>query len=772
MPPHFNDTARRAMVGPTAEFSGVPIEYPPSIAITWSGTPLGDAGDLTRSRGNWGNLPANGDTPELICNFDEPTDPTTWPRASLNQTERLQLSEIVTSMASLAALLRPEDAPTEQEFMVLAEQALYAGSQSFGERQALEWAGGYVIPEQQLLKDSADFMRLKGDLQSLVRERWHSLGQEGLTIERANHAFSERNPHLPAVRDVATGVHVLLPPFFQPNSLANTLPKRTPTYERLAPVVNKAFWSSHVEIGAAFTLPLATLREVNAVFHVSAASWAPKEGKAEGRPITDASNGRTGTHVLNHNSVKVACEERWGAIDHPTIDTIVRMVLLAEERYPNDEILFWAMDIKGAYTQLRFRPEDVHLMAVNLSDDVVMFFIGGIFGWTGMPFSFDPISRAIRWELEQSAHGIANIYVDDILGASPARLVRDDLVGATRLLTNIFGEGGISTKKTRASRVGDAIGYTLNLKTRLVTIAKKNVLRALYGFMSVQAHTTIPFKTMEKLASWGSRYAGICLYLQPFTHTLFQALQRGRRGHNVFIPIRITPGEWRVILLFQAMLALTVLRARTYARSFDSFAVRANFPHGCTLMVFDASLTGAGMLVYSRSLGDLWSPVGGAIVSLRSLNFGTDSSNQNLAELIAATLAVRLAATLRLPLDNAYMGGDSVTALRWVETRRAHSAIATNAAIVFALQGIASGLHIADTGHILAENNWRCDTLSRDVPWSQFTEAAPEWKGIHPTTLEVTELLRACDPSTDWESSPGLWGLAQDEAWRVGVPSA
>jgi hypothetical protein len=77
------------------------------------------------------------------------------------------------------------------------------------------------------------------------------------------------------------------------------------------------------------------------------------------------------------------------------------------------------MDIRGAYTQLRFRPTDVSLMAVQLTGDRVMFFIGGIFGWTEMPFAFDPISRAIRWEVQREAWGYVDFYVDDILDASP-----------------------------------------------------------------------------------------------------------------------------------------------------------------------------------------------------------------------------------------------------------------------------------------------------------------------------------------------------------------
>jgi hypothetical protein len=494
--------------------------------------------------------------------------------------------------------------------MLLIEQAVCAGSQTFGEQQAIQWAGDFQLPTETIRRDVCDFRRLGGDLSALVRERTAARGETGFTRSRATATLNRRNPHLAAVLDVADGVEVHLPTVFVPNSLLSTLPPRTATYKKLSCAVDRAFWHSHMEEGAALTLPLAVLREANLTFHVSAASWAPKAGKAQGRPITDASNGRAGYSVLNHKSVKEACVKRWGDITHPTIDDIVRLVLAAERKYPGEVILLWAMDIRGAYTQLRFRPEDVALMAVDLAGDHIMFFLGGIFGWTGMPFAFDPLSRAIRWEMQREAWGFVDIYVDDLLGASPEGKVMDDLRGATHLLDGLFGPRGVATDKTRAGRVGDAIGYTLDLTRRLVTVARKNVLKALYGFMLLEEGVSIPFHSMEQLASWGSRYSHICLYLEPFTHSLFQALNRGRRGATVFIPIILNPCEWRVILLFRAMLALTVLRSRSYARSFDSFAHSDHFPVGCTLMVFDASLTGAGVLVYTRLRGDRWSPVG------------------------------------------------------------------------------------------------------------------------------------------------------------------
>ncbi len=98
-----------------------------------------------------------------------------------------------------------------------------------------------------------------------------------------------------------------------------------------------------------------------------------------------------------------------------------------------------------------------------------------------MPFAFGPISRAIRWEVQREAWGYVDIYVDDILDASPAsNKVQEDLRGTPHLVTGLFGARGISEQKTRAGRVGDTIGYTLDLKRRMVTVARKNVESTLW----------------------------------------------------------------------------------------------------------------------------------------------------------------------------------------------------------------------------------------------------------------------------------------------------
>ena len=56
------------------------------------------------------------------------------------------------------------------------------------------------------------------------------------------------------------------------------------------------------------------------------------------------------------------------------------------------------MDLKGAYTLLSLHRDSVHLFGMELSNNIIVFFLGGVFGWTGTPFAFQVLTRSILFE--------------------------------------------------------------------------------------------------------------------------------------------------------------------------------------------------------------------------------------------------------------------------------------------------------------------------------------------------------------------------------------
>jgi hypothetical protein len=106
-----------------------------------------------------------------------------------------------------------------------------------------------------------------------------------------------------------------------------------------------------------------------------------RKGKPSGRPLGDLSN--VDGAKINTDATAAAAAAYYGDIKHPTIDDIAVMVCdfwrAAKERNPLArwaDMRIWKMDLRGAYTLLSFRLEDVGLLAMLLSDDLIYLQMG------------------------------------------------------------------------------------------------------------------------------------------------------------------------------------------------------------------------------------------------------------------------------------------------------------------------------------------------------------------------------------------------------------
>ena len=220
-------------------------------------------------------------------------------------------------------------------------------------------------------------------------------------------------------------------------------------------------------------------------------------------------------------------------------------------------------------------------------------------------------------------------------------------------------------------------------------------------------------RTAQKLASWGSRYGKICRVMRPFCGAL-NRLIAGRTETNASSPVS---SEVRIaIKCWIAMLCLVRHQESRFTRSLDSFV--PTIP--TSIVEFDASLSGAGLIFYERANGTEASR-GVCAVDLTRLGFDSDSSFQNLAEFIGAILAVLRHTALGNAGCSIALRGDSVTALTWAITERPRGSIATNAAMIWTLLCVAADVHVTHTTHIPGADNESCDQLSRRGPNTRTT---------------------------------------------------
>ena len=189
---------------------------------------------------------------------------------------------------------------------------------------------------------------------------------------------------------LAAGFSLLTDPDFVPNGSGRWPGLSRMTRAAISPVTKMFHDGMHAN-GLAIYLRASAVRQFIPDACISAAGWATAPGKRKGR----------GNSPLNSWWVKEASDALWGRISLPTIGDHGRMILDFCDWLdcPWEDLRIWKKDLAGAFTLLSCDPGAVRHMAIEVDKDVVVFFLCGIFGWTGMPAAFNVVTRTILWEL-------------------------------------------------------------------------------------------------------------------------------------------------------------------------------------------------------------------------------------------------------------------------------------------------------------------------------------------------------------------------------------
>lgn len=662
----------------------------------------------------------------------------------------------VDAMGWALSVFATANAATNRQLADLLQEAADNSISTYDEASAREWADGYKFPEQYIRSDEMCLQAAHLSFVKMVERRLQRLSSGRLNLERIA-TLNASNPEIELLKDLAIGMRVHLPEGFIPNGSLPPSPLRA-TYVAVAPAVNKMLGDIRGQ-ELAFLLPLQLARENVPNLHFAKAHWTRKKGKPSGRPLGDLSF-VDGTPLNSPETAKAAADY-YGAIVHPTIEDIAVMVcdFWRKTKATNSKASFaslclWKMDLRGAYQLLSFRPQDVGMFGMMLTDNLVYFQIAGIFGWAGTPAAFQVITRAVSWELRDRLKSASIMYVDDIIGVGLEEDISADLAAARQVCTDLLGPTAVADDKTEYGRRIDVIGYTIDLDTQRIMIARKNHLTALHGFCSVDTSATalVNLRCSQRIASWASRYGKICRVMRPFCGALNRMMGR-RLNPHVSLPLSTEAAI--AIKCWRAIFCLVRYSETEFTRTLLSFApVQSGI-----IAEFDSSLQGAGLVWYSRSKGAEVA-VGVCAMELSFLGFGDDSSFQNLAEFIGAILAVAGQVAMGHRGQSVTLRGDSITALTWAITERTRGAIVTRAAMIWALLCVAADIHVQEVVHLPGAENKICDSLSRRCgvhPLSVKDHArAMGLSGADVLNLEansdVMELVELCKPASVMES--------------------
>ena len=704
-----------------------------------------------------------------------------WSLEERSEHLRAAVTDVIMLMEEVVPLSTSLNSVRRDKVSEIIREGISITNGIFSEDEASRWGDGFVFDESRLADDLQLFEDSGHNLAEAARRRQTSMSPDRLNADRVTEHVSPENSDFDRIVKLAIeGMTVFVASDFVPNS-ETTLPALRPKYKHLLATVNKLIDKTFYDKGLALILPKKLVLAFVLAFHLSVNSWAPKMGKECGRVIFDGFDKGPGRNSLNSKEAKLLCDDNYGLIGLPTIRQIVGNITTffddAVHTDPTvswDDLVLFKCDLAGAFTLVKFNPNDVRLMATELDHDRIFFSLVGVFGWTGTPAAFHVVSRVVLYELSKRVKALLLMYTDDIMGVCLYRDLMSNLRIIKEYVNNLLGPGALADAKTEYGRRIVNIGYVIDLNTGFVEISDRNKAKSLVGFLMTGLDGKATRTEMERLASYASRYSGVCQSINCFTRSLFASFQ----GQDRFCRFVLPPDACRSIRVVRVLILMTSLEPLLFCRSIASFRHEL----AKLIMAFDASLEGIGIVWFYRDIHGHESPMGGFTASLLGLDFGTDSSFQNTAEFIAGVIGMIGLILMDKCGHSVGIRGDSVSALSWLDKQHYKGSLTGNASIVFTLLQVQSKIAVVSSEAISSEANWQTDKLSRGTSVAEMAILYPSELGSltefeFPTGM-IDRVLSDCDPRREsfnddsvtrlWENVSTLWGTVPAGSWGEG----
>lgn len=658
-------------------------------------------------------------------------------------------------------VLFPHAVSVHQSLPSLISEAIALGSVQYGMKEALDWAKGFKFPYGLGDRDAAVLRSHDYDLTAMITEWQQRMPHSRLSKQSVTTWVPADDIDFKLIMELTDGVPFPVAPDFVPNGKPYGLRAK---YVQMSSVVNKLLHdlykkrlcvivptSEAVKIKMQFRGTLGLIRYLQ----YSSIHWTTKANQPKGRPLGDSSAAESG-QPLNSDAVKAMVDDHFGKITHPTVHSLASMILSHVDDCDGewDDLVLFKMDLRGAFSLLNIRPDDAGLSAFELTDDLTLIHIAGWFGWTGMPGSFQVITRVLCRIIQSNPEfkGKCGMYVDDLMGVCRRRFLTACLAVARRSAEGLLGTDSVEDTKTEYGRALDWIGWRLNLDTRTITVAKRNMLKTFYGFFSIDTSASVNLRTLQTLASWGSRYSLVCRFMRPHTHVLYRSLRPYQDRNHVHLPLSkevvICINMWR------ACLALMDFQEQGFSRTLDSFRE----PRHRFVVSYDASLTGIGIIV-NKIVEEKETPWKASRVSI-PYDLQDDSSWQNTVEFIAVVVAFAGLARLGVASEDIIIRGDNISSLQWAVSESFKSERARNASVLYTFIGLAYDLKTSEGRHIAGKKHLVCDSLSRgftSIKSHGFDESDELWPTDDPDLHEIMRIMDPTHSALDTETSAAVF---------------
>jgi hypothetical protein len=160
------------------------------------------------------------------------------------------------------------------------------------------------------------------------------------------------------------------------------------------------------------------------------------------------------------------------------------MIMRAADVYGWDDLVFFKVDLHGAFNLINIHPDDVWKMVCELTEGVSAVHITGSFGYTGTPAAFTVISRILNDLSNRITGGFTAWYVDDGMGIGLKDLVDSWVESITQTIESLLGPTSVEYRKVEKGRKLDWIGWEVDLDEMSVSLFneehRQNHLRVLH----------------------------------------------------------------------------------------------------------------------------------------------------------------------------------------------------------------------------------------------------------------------------------------------------
>lgn len=677
----------------------------------------------------------------------------------------------VSAITQFLALFRSARHPDVTTVQAVLQEAHAAGSEQLSIRAAQLWGDNFQFPSFTHTSDAAE-LAAAGSFQCFAAQRQSQLKASRLTLDRVHSVLGPDGLAVPHV-DTADftrlctlaqdGIDIPLPPSFV---RCATPPPLRAKYVQVATAVNRLIYDQY-RAGTVALLPIQVALQVPGV-HFSSQHWTEKKGKAQGRIICDVANAdNPTTSPLNgrpgpeRDELRANLEAQWGQIRHPTLPALMQMVLQAAERHGWDDIVLWKKDLQGAFNLLWFCPSNAHLLAFLLTSQLVVFHLAGMFGWVGMPFVFDVVTRCLRAIVRSTIRGFADMYVDDLMAVSHRRDLTLDMSSADLSIRALLGPHAVAPSKDESGRSLDWIGWSVNLDTRLVSLSHRNYLRTVYAFFFFDTTAPVSLHHVQRMASLASRCSTLTRQMRPFTKALYDCAAMYSNNHQLR---RLSTLARTDVEMWRWYLLAAHLDPARISRPITSFAARSTD----LLIQYDSSLSAFAVGISIVADG---TPSLVAFAAVRS-PFATtnDSRYQNTYEYLAVVLGLLLVHRAGIRCCAYSLHGDSVSSLQWAAQDRAASTLARRANIAFTTVACEVDALVADIVHVPGVQNTVYDGLSRGLSASDVGLDPTKEVHIHHDHV-IHSYLSLCDPALPILTSSDHVALAAEFLRLLSDPS-